>query len=207
MFKNNTHFIKKSFLLPLVGALFLNGCASSSPTRFLKSSTYPITASQGLVIQLASPRSTVCPVLSVCFTPGQACTQQINNQILSAHDSILVQAYNFSSKPIADALIAANNQGVSVKVILDKSQLTQRSSLLHYIVNAGIPVWIDSKLAIAHNKIMILDEKKVITGSFNFTDAAQKRNAENVVFITDNTLAYEYTKNWEIRKSKSYPYQ
>lgn len=78
--------------------------------------------------------------------------------------------------------------------------------MLHYIVDAGIPVWIDSKPAIAHNKVMIIDEKEVITGSFNFTDAAQKRNAENVVFITDIKLAEEFIENWQNREHHSIPY-
>jgi phospholipase D len=52
------------------------------------------------------------------------------------------------------------------------------------------------KLAIAHNKIVIIDEKEVITGSFNFTDPAQKRNTKNLVSITDTKLAQEYIQNW-----------
>ena len=78
--------------------------------------------------------------------------------------------------------------------------------MLHYIADTGIPVWIDSKPAIAHNKVMIIDEKEVITGSFNFTDAAQKRNAENVVFITDIKLAEEFIENWQNREHHSIPY-
>lgn len=150
--------------------------------------------------------SIACPVIHACFTPGKNCIRQITDKIGKAEHSILVQAYGFSSKNIADALIAAKNRGVNVKVILDKTQRSQKYSLLHYIVDAGIPVWIDTKPAIAHNKIMIIDEKEVITGSFNFTDAAQKRNAENVVFITDTKLAQEYIQNWENRKYLSIPY-
>ena len=62
------------------------------------------------------------------------------------------------------------------------------------------------KPAIAHNKVMIIDDKEVITGSFNFTDAAQKRNAENVVFISDTKLAKEYAQNWAKREQQSIPY-
>lgn len=153
-----------------------------------------------------STQSVTCPIIHVCFTPGQDCTHQITDQILMAKHSIFVQAYNFTSKDIANALIKAKNKGVDVKVILDKSQLTQRYSLLHYIFDAGIPVWIDTKPAIAHNKIMIIDEKEVITGSFNFTDNAQKRNAENLVFITDIKLAQEFIQNWYKREHQSKPY-
>ncbi|EDP45888.1 endonuclease [Rickettsiella grylli] len=53
---------------------------------------------------------------------------------------------------------------------------------------------------------MIIDKKEVITGSFNFTDSAQKRNAENLVFITDIKLAQEYIQNWYNREHQSKPY-
>ncbi len=103
-------------------------------------------------------------------------------------------------------MIAAKNRSVKVKVILDKSQRKQKYSLLHYIVDAGIPVWIDTKPAIAHNKVMIIDGKEVITGSFNFTDAAQKRHAENEVFISDTKLAKQFIENWQNREHQSTPY-
>ncbi len=184
--------IKRLILLCLLSSsILIQGCSGSSSTNLVSLSATPA----------------ICPIIHSCFTPGQDCTHQITDHITKAKYSILVQAYGFSSRDIADALIAAKNRGVKVEVILDKSQRSQKYSLLHYIVDAGIPVWIDTKPAIAHNKVMIIDEKEVITGSFNFTDAAQKRNAENVVFISDNKLAKEYTVNWENRKGQSIFYQ
>lgn len=168
----------------------IQGCAESSPTHLIN----------------LSAKSVTCPVIEACFTPGQDCTHQITDHIAKAKYSILVQAYNFTSKDIANALIAAKRRVVTVKIILDESQRKQKYSLLHYIVEAGIPVWIDTKPAIAHNKVMIIDEKEVITGSFNFTNAAQKRNAENLVFISDAKSAQEYTKNWLNREHLSIPY-
>jgi phosphatidylserine/phosphatidylglycerophosphate/cardiolipin synthase-like enzyme len=49
------------------------------------------------------------------------------------------------------------------------------------------------------NKVIIIDREKVITGSFNFTNDADKRNAENVVLIKDQTLAEQYIQNWKNR--------
>ncbi len=61
--------------------------------------------------------------------------------------------------------------------------------------------------AISHSKIMIIDEQKIITGSFNFSDAAQQRNAENLLIITgDPPLVEQYIENWKDRKSQSDPY-
>lgn len=152
--------------------------------------------------------TTACPTITTCFTPGHDCTKEINQQISRANHTILVEAYQFTSKPIANALINAKNKGVSIKVILDKSQIKSKYSMLALLYQAGIPIWIDTKPAIAHNKIMIIDNIDVITGSFNFTDSAQKRNAENVVFISDKKTALHYTQNWKNREaqSKSWPY-
>lgn len=178
---------KRLSLIIIFTALLTQGCAPSSQTDLLKSPS----------------NTSSCPVIETCFTPGQDCTHKITAVLRKAEHSILVQAYSFTSKPIADALIYAKNKGIAVKVILDKSQLTQRYSLLRQLVKAGIPVWIDNKPAIAHNKIMIIDEKAVITGSFNFSEAAQNKNAENLVFITNPKVAKEYTQNWEKRKCQS----
>lgn len=152
---------------------------------------------------LAFNKSNRCPTIQVCFTPGQNCTAEINDVIDEAKKSIFVQAYSFTSAPIAAHLVAAKKRGVTVNVILDKSQKTQRYSASHFLIHQHIPCWIDYKPAIAHNKIMIIDEKEVITGSFNFTKAAQNKNAENLLIIKDPTLAHLYLKNWQRRRQVS----
>ena len=65
------------------------------------------------------------------------------------------------------------------------------------LTNLGIPVKIDAVHAIAHNKIVIIDGEAVITGSFNFTGAAEENNAENLLVIHDRKLAERYTRNWK----------
>ncbi len=140
---------------------------------------------------------------TVCFTPGGACTQDIISAIRQARETVLVQSYSFTSLPIEQALISAHRRGVNVQIIFDKSQLKQRSSLAKSIVEAGIPAWVDYRVAIAHNKVMIVDGQTVITGSFNFTKAAQMRNAENLLIIRDIKLAMIYSDNWQQRQSKS----
>jgi len=142
---------------------------------------------------------------SVCFTPGQNCTGEIIDALNTAKHSIYVQAYSFTSQPIANALIAAKKRGVDVKVILDKSQYkAEKYSASKFLEHQDVPVWIDSKPAIAHNKIMIIDQATVITGSFNFTKAAQEKNAENLIIIRNTALAEQYLNNWELRQKESF---
>lgn len=141
---------------------------------------------------------------TVCFTPGQDCTKLVVTNINSAKNSVLVQAYQLTSVPIVKALVEAKDRGVQVNVILDKSQYNEKkysSALLlnHY----NIPVWIDRKPAIAHNKVIIIDNQKVITGSFNFSKAAQYKNAENLILLDEPQIAHLYKSNWENRKSVS----
>ena len=100
-------------------------------------------------------------------------------------------------------LVAAKKRGVMVNVILDKSQKSNRYSASRFLINQHIPCWIDDKPAIAHNKIMIIDGKEVITGSYNFTKAAQNKNAENLLVIYDEKLAHIYMENWQRRRAVS----
>jgi len=87
---------------------------------------------------------------------------------------------------------------VKVEVILDKSQRTQKYSEADFLVHAGIPTKIDAAHPIAHNKVMIIDGEIVIIGSFNFTKAAEEKNAENLLVIRDKVLAAKYIENWKV---------
>jgi len=108
-----------------------------------------------------------------------------------------VQAYGFTSAPIAHALVEARNRGVEVKALLDKSNETAQYTGATFLQNAGIPVLIDAKHAIAHNKIMVIDSATVITGSFNFTKAAENKNAENLLILKENPEVVRlYTQNF-----------
>jgi phosphatidylserine/phosphatidylglycerophosphate/cardiolipin synthase-like enzyme len=71
----------------------------------------------------------------------------------------------------------------------------------------GIPTFIDAEHAIAHNKIMIIDKETVITGSFNFTKAAQEKNAENLLILKSKELAKQHIDNWNRHKSHSQGYK
>ncbi len=119
----------------------------------------------------------------------------------------MVQAYSFTSKSIAKSLIEAKERGVDIKVILDESQTSSKHSVINELFEHKIPIWIDFKPAIAHSKVIIIDDQKVITGSFNFSDAAQQKNAENLLIITgDSPLVEQYVENWRDRQSQSKPY-
>ena len=164
-----------------------------------------------LLLMALLPTSGRADTPTVCFTPGQDCTDLVVSEIANVKRQILVQAYSFTSGPILAALKAAHGRGVDVEVIVDKSSARQsksgsRYSAATYLTNAGIPVWVDTKVAIAHNKVMVIDGQRVITGSFNFTAAAQNHNAENLLVLDDSALAAQYRTNWERRRAASTQY-
>lgn len=147
------------------------------------------------------------PTWDVYFSPRGGATFAIRQALDNAKSSVLVQAYSFTSAPIAEALVTAHRRGVKVKVLLDKSQKTEKYSSADFLANAGISVKIDAAHAIAHNKVMIIDREIVITGSFNFTKAAEESNAENLLVIRDKELASRYIENWQLHDQHSESYR
>ncbi len=144
--------------------------------------------------------------IEVYFSPRGGCTEAIVRELGNAQSSVLVQAYSFTSAPIAKALVAAHQRGVRVEVILDSSQKSDKYSAADFLANMGIPTRLDGQHAIAHNKVMIIDNRVVITGSFNFTRSAETSNAENLLVIRDAVLAERYTANWLEHAAHSDPY-
>ncbi len=141
--------------------------------------------------------------LNVCFTPPSGCGSLIAKEISKAKDSIYIQAFGLTSQKIVDQLIKAKQNGIEIRVLLDRSNLHDRYSKMHELKRAGIDVSIDKVPGIAHNKIMIIDKSKVITGSFNFTNAADNRNAENVLLIENSDIAETYLQSWLSRRAKN----
>ena len=145
--------------------------------------------------------------IEVYFSPKGGATDAIVREIQRAKKSIHVQAYSFTSSTIAKALVEAKRRGLKVEILLDTSQRSEKYTEADFTSHAGIATWIDDQHAIAHDKVMILDEETVITGSFNFTRAAEDRNAENLLIIYKTPeLARRYMENWRLHRTHSEPY-
>ena len=160
-----------------------------------------------LFLSLVLALNTVAADVQVFFSPKGGCTETVVENAGKAKFTILVQAYSFTSAPIAKALVDASKRGVKVQVILDKSQRTEKCSGADFLLHEGVPTFIDSVHAIAHNKIMVIDSRTILTGSFNFTKAAEENNAENLLVIdNDISLAKKYMANWKTHLEHSEPY-
>ena len=146
--------------------------------------------------QSDEPEMTV-EVLGVYFTPVANAALPIVKAIDASEREVLVQAYGFTHNGIAQALVRAHERGVKVRVLLDqKSQSTNRY-VMGLLTDAQIELRQDGKHAIAHNKVVVIDQAIVITGSFNFTNSAASRNAENFLVLKSEDLAEQYRLQWK----------
>ena len=162
-----------------------------------------------LTVGAAVPAPAAAPDIRVLFSPRGGCTEAVIVDIGKAKAFLDVQAYSFTSAPIADAVAKAQGRGVRVRVVLDKSQRGERYSSATFLKNHGVPVFIDDDHAISHNKVILIDGgATIITGSFNFTKSAEERNAENLLIITNHAeLASSYRANFEEHLAHAEPYE
>ena len=143
-------------------------------------------------------------VKGLFYSPNGGVTNGVVQELGTAKSTVRVLAYGMTSKPIANALVEAKKRGVDVQVVLDyKENYNQKSSEATVLQEGNIPVLYDKKHNIAHNKVMIIDGKDVITGSFNFTTAAETNNAENLIILNSPDLAKTYTTNWQLHHDHS----
>ena len=161
----------------------------------------------------AAPRSfPATGEVEIAFTPGDAIDKLIVDTLGRAKSEILVHAYTFTDRRIAQALVAAKRRGVAVSVVADREQAKSvPQNVLAQLVEGGVPVWLDGNFQAAHNKVIVIDadepQPTTITGSYNFTFAAQRHNAENVVVLRDNpAVARAYRDNWRRLKAAAVPW-
>ena len=131
------------------------------------------------------------------FCPEDNCAEQIIKLVDQAQESVLVAVYSFTLDELGDALVRASERGVSVQVILEKDQLSEYSEY-EKLLNAGISTITDSNPALMHHKFAVIDQKTVITGSFNWSRNANERNNENLLIVHDKEIAQKYAHEfWE----------
>jgi phosphatidylserine/phosphatidylglycerophosphate/cardiolipin synthase-like enzyme len=147
--------------------------------------------------------------IEVAFSPRDDAEAVLIGVIRAAKRSLQVHAYVFTSRPIADAMVAAHRRGVKVEVLADaKMNSREKGNAIPQLLSAGIPVAFETRYSAAHNKVLIADAQgpgcAVLTGSYNFTWSASKRNAENVLVIRGQCeLVRAYRENWLYHRSQA----
>jgi phosphatidylserine/phosphatidylglycerophosphate/cardiolipin synthase-like enzyme len=134
--------------------------------------------------------------LQVFFCPEDECSTKLIEQINSAENSIDIAVYSFTHTKISDALVNAKARGVTVRVVFDYLQSENQYSEDERLIEEGIEVAIRKGSGAMHNKFTIIDGKKVLTGSFNYSQNADTRNDENLILVLDDALAQAYTNEF-----------
>ncbi len=147
-----------------------------------------------------SPANTPCCYLldsirvEVYFAPEDGVSRHIVKLIDDAEKTVHFMAFSFTSDRIAKAMIRAIGRGVHVSGIMEKRNLTNPHNKYRVLRKAGADVVPDRNPRIMHNKVIVIDSAVVITGSYNFSNNADRYNDENVVIIFDRDIALKYLR-------------
>lgn len=148
------------------------------------------------------------PSVQSHFSPRGGCTEVIVGELKKARKEVLVLAYSFTAREVAQALVDAKLRKVQVEVVLDHSNEKEKYTDLPFLLEQGLQPLIDGEHPIAHNKVMIIDGHTLLTGSFNFTHQAEHDNAENLLVIKGHPeLVRKYRENFAAHKAHARPPQ
>lgn len=130
------------------------------------------------------------------FCPQDDCAAAVENKLREANRSIIFAAYSFTSPGIANELILKSREGVAVSGIMEKSTTGSAYSKDKVLAANGIPLVLESTKRLMHHKFFVIDNRTVITGSFNPTENADTRNDENIIIIEDPEVAQKYSDEY-----------
>jgi len=169
-----------------------------------ETSTRTVTATALSTITKSSMKTTTVfeeggevEVLGVCFSRTMNCSSLIGYWIARANESVHIMIYGFTLDYLSKALIDAVKRGVEVEVIIEKESAYWRGSEYERLLQAGVDVKLDGNPYTMHHKVAIIDGKIVITGSYNWTWSAERRNDENVLILMSKSLAKNYEKEFQ----------
>jgi phosphatidylserine/phosphatidylglycerophosphate/cardiolipin synthase-like enzyme len=132
------------------------------------------------------------------FSPGDSCARQIAALIDGAQKSIDVCVYTITDDRLSKPLLAAHAHGVAVRILTDDEKASDTGSDIPAFEHAGIAVRVDDSEAHMHHKFAILDDRTLISGSYNWTRSASDRNRENVVITDDPRLLAAFRAEFDV---------
>ena len=130
--------------------------------------------------------------IEVLFSPDMHTGDHIVALLQNAEESIHVMAFNLTLDTIAETILRRASEGIEVQGLFDAGQAQNQGSDVERFIESGIDVTLDGNPRKMHHKVIIVDERIVITGSYNFSRNAEEKNDENVLIIYSPRLAKEY---------------
>lgn len=132
------------------------------------------------------------------FSPSLDCEDNIIKLLNNAKKQIDIAVYSINNTNIINAIKAAYERGVPIRILTDKTQAAGRGSKVFDLYTAGLNIKVHSKNRIEHNKFTVIDQSAVLTGSYNWTNPASLRNSENCVMIwNDEKTVARYQERFE----------
>lgn len=135
-------------------------------------------------------------VEQTCFSRVEECDRLLISLISQARGSIYVAVYSFTRDGLARALVEAKNRGVEVRVVMERDNAFGQGSEYEFLKANGVDVRLDGNPASMHHKFMVVDGEVVVTGSYNWSTAAEDRNDENIVVIRDAGIASRFIEEF-----------
>jgi phosphatidylserine/phosphatidylglycerophosphate/cardiolipin synthase-like enzyme len=134
----------------------------------------------------------------VHFSKHGGCEKRVVGLIAHSKEFIDVAMYSLNNKKIIDALEKAKNNGVKIRILVDRLQGTGvNKKVTLALKHEGFDIRIHSKNKIQHNKFAIFDGKSIITGSFNWTESAENANEENCITLSAKKVVATYEDRFD----------
>ncbi|GAB4188511.1 MAG: phospholipase D-like domain-containing protein [Roseiflexaceae bacterium] len=135
--------------------------------------------------------------VEVHFSPKDGVAEYVLQRLEAARSSIRFMTFSYTSDPIADAMLAKQQAGLLVQGVFEAQNASGTGSEFGKLKRGGIDVLEDGNCYILHHKTIIIDDRIVITGSYNFTGSAEESNDENLVIIDDAAIAQQYIAEFQ----------
>ena len=135
--------------------------------------------------------------VEVYFSPEDGVAKYVLQRLAAAKHSIHFMAFSYTANPIADAMVAQVKAGRMVRGVFEAQNAGGTGAAFNRLTQGGVDVLQDGNCYILHHKVIVIDARTVITGSYNFTNSAERDNDENLVIVDDPALARAYLEEFE----------
>jgi phosphatidylserine/phosphatidylglycerophosphate/cardiolipin synthase-like enzyme len=133
----------------------------------------------------------------VYFSPQDGVAKHVLDRLAAAKRSVHFMAFSYTSSAIADAMVGKVKAGLPVRGVFESQNAGGTGSAFSRLTQGGVNVLEDGNCYILHHKVIVIDERTVITGSYNFSFSAERDNDENLVIVDDPNLAHAYLQEFE----------
>ncbi|MEL6676133.1 MAG: phospholipase D-like domain-containing protein [Bacteroidota bacterium] len=142
----------------------------------------------------------------VYFSPGDACLETIKLMVRQARFSLDICVFTISDDRITREILNRAQQGLTVRILTDNEKLHDKGSDIDRMAAAGISVRIDATHHHMHHKFALVDDRYILTGSYNWTRSAAEYNEENLLVSDDANTIRQFQKKFDELWAEMQPY-